>query len=56
MAKSKYFITSGGVSTWEGLSLKKNMLIISTADNQVNNLDNLQRYKVANYVGKIKTL
>ena len=54
MAKSKYFITSGGVSTWEGLSLKKNMLIVSTADNQVNNLNNLQRYKVINYVGKSK--
>ena len=55
MAKSKYFITSG-VCQLGRAQFKKNMLIISTADNQVNNLDNLQRYKVINYVGKSKTL
>ncbi len=54
LSNSEFFITSGGVSVWEGLIFKKKMIVISTANNQLNNLKNLKEEKIINYVGKSK--
>ena len=54
LSKCDFFISSGGVSVWEGLSLKKKMLVISTADNQLNNLKHLKKNKLIKYVGSSK--
>lgn len=54
LAKSNYFISSGGVSVWEGLSLKKKLMVILTAKNQTNNVKNLKKSKIINYIGNAK--
>lgn len=52
LSKSTYFITSGGVSSWDGLTLKKKLLVFATANNQLNSIKNLKKLKVLNYMGK----
>lgn len=54
LSKSEFYITSGGVSVWEGLAFKKKMLVISTANNQLKNLNHLKENKLINYIGSSK--
>ena len=54
LSNSEFYITSGGVSAWEGLAFKKKMLVISTASNQLNNLRHLKENKLINYIGTSK--
>jgi spore coat polysaccharide biosynthesis predicted glycosyltransferase SpsG len=54
LSNSEFYVTSGGVSAWEGLVFKKKMLVISTANNQLNNLRHLKENKLINYIGASK--